>query len=140
MIRLSSTMFGFAFRSGASFLVLAIQFQQDRDFDRARGGENAVGVTRKDPAIGQIENRHAHDAIELGSDFFDAGLELFPKQIAARVVLNRFRLLLATSNGGARCHDRECGTSHNVCEEPRGFSRGIDRHRAAYNYSRPDAL
>jgi len=47
--------------------------------------ENAIGVKRTNPAIGQIENGDTHHAIKLVGDVADPGLKLFPKQIAAGV-------------------------------------------------------
>ena len=65
----------------------------------------------KSPAIGQIENGGTHHAIESVGDAADAGLELFPKQIAARVARRGLGFLLAES---IRCeHD-----GNSQCSEP----------------------
>src|SRR5205823_2018151 len=70
---------GFPFGSRASFLILTIQLQQDRQLNRAGGGKDAVRIMREISTVREIENGYTHHAIELGGDFFNSGRELFPK-------------------------------------------------------------
>src|SRR5215471_6745609 len=108
MIRLSSTrslgsivycvvQSRFAVRSRVRLLILTIQLHEDRDFDGAGCWKNAITVMQKNPAIGQVENGDAHDTLKLVSDVADAGIELFPQQIAAGVGTSGFGFLLANS-------------------------------------------
>src|ERR1044071_9365305 len=75
-------------------LILTIQLREDRDFDGAGCWKNAITVMQKNPPIGQVENGDAYHPLKLVGDVADAGIDLFPQQIAAGVGTSRFVFLL----------------------------------------------
>src|SRR6266511_4675668 len=66
---------------------------------------------QKNPAIGHIENGDTHQAIEPVGDVSDAGLELFPKQIAAAVARSGLGFLL-TESIRRQYKGNECSQPH----------------------------
>jgi len=65
---------------------LFVEFDQDRDFDRAAGGESELIVEKNLFACRQVLDRHAHHAVEAIGDLFDFGGEFAAQQDAVVIL------------------------------------------------------
>src|SRR5262249_7716783 len=64
-----------------TFLILAIQFSEDSNLDRAGLREDIITMQQPFPPAGQIQNRDSKHTVKLLIDLANRGFQLVPKRI-----------------------------------------------------------